>query len=67
MYVKNRFISESGRLISDIRDVNEQLNIEGFFVKIYIQKAFDSVNYSFLQAVLKTFGFGQDFLHFFAY
>ena len=38
-YVKNRFISESGRLISDILDVSENLNIDGFLVTIDIQKA----------------------------
>ena len=63
MYVKNRFISESGRLISDIMDVSEQINIEGFLVTIDIQKGFDSVNHSFLLAVLKAFGFRKDFLH----
>ena len=46
--VKNRFISESGRLISDILDVSVQLNIENVLVTIDIQKA-----------VLKAFGFGK--------
>ena len=62
-YVKNRFISESGRLISDIMDVSEQLNIEGFLVTIDIQIAFESVNNPFLLAVLKALSFGKDLLH----
>ena len=51
-YVKNRFISESGRLISDILDVSVQLNIENVLVTIDIQKA-----------VLKAFGFGKKKLY----
>ena len=31
-YVKNRFIEESGRLISDIIEISDWFNIEGFFV-----------------------------------
>ena len=56
-YVRNRFISESGRLISDTMDVSEQLNIDGYLVTIDIQKAFNSANHSFLLAVLKAIGF----------
>ena len=65
VYVKNRFISESGRLTSDIMDVSERLNFEGYLVTTDIQKAIDSVNRSFLLEVLKAFGFGKDFLHWF--
>ena len=31
-YVKNRFIEESGRLISDIIEISDWFNIEGLFV-----------------------------------
>ena len=67
-YIKNRFISESGKIISEIRNKSEQLNIEllkllSFLVTTDIQKPFDSVNHSFLLAILKAFGFGKNFLH----
>ena len=43
-YVKNRFISESGRLISDILEIAKTL-ARGFLVTIDIEKAFDSANH----------------------
>ena len=47
-HVKNRFISESGIVISDILEIAKKLALEGFLVKIDIEKAFDSVNHYFL-------------------
>ena len=32
-YVKNRFIGETGRLISDIIEISDWLNVEGFILK----------------------------------
>ena len=42
VYVKNRFICEGGRLISDILEMNESLNLKGYIVTVDIEKAFDS-------------------------
>ena len=61
-YVKNRFISESGRVISDILEIAKTLALEGFLVTIDIEKAFDSVNHCFLLQILRKFGFGIDFV-----
>ena len=58
MYVKNRYISESGKL----RDTASILNKKGFIVTVDIEKAFDSVDHSFLLAVLQKYGFGERFL-----
>ena len=46
--VKNRFISESGRVMSDILEIAITLALEGSLVTIDIEKAFDSVNHCFL-------------------
>ena len=62
-YVNGRFICETGRLISDIIEVSDVFNINGFLVTMDIEKAFDSLNYSFLLAVLKKFGFGTSFIN----
>ena len=61
-YVANRFISERGRLISDILEMTDILNMEGYLLKIDIEKAFYSVdNYLFL-AILEKYGFKKNFL-----
>ena len=61
-YVSNRFISESGRLISDVLEITDSLDIEGILRTAHINKAFNSINHSVLMCVLKKFGFGNDFL-----
>ena len=63
MYVKNRFISESGRVISDILEISNSLALEGFLVTVDIEKAFDSVNHCFLLQILRKFGFRIDFVN----
>ena len=61
-YVKNRFIGEGGRLISDILEVTDTLNLNGYMVTIDFEKAFDSLNHDFLMQVLIKFGFPDYFL-----
>ena len=48
VYVKNRFVSESGKLISDVMDKSERLNIESYMVTIDTQKAFHYTFFFFL-------------------
>ena len=62
-YVENRFIGESGRLIADIIEITDILNKEGFLVTMDIEKAFDSLDHTFLISVLKKFGFGNNFVN----
>ena len=47
-YVTNRFISEGGRLISDILEMTDIWNMKGYLLTIDIEKAFDSVEPYFL-------------------
>ena len=60
--IKGRFIGESIRLIDDILYHTEQKNIDGVLFAADIEKAFDSVEHCFIFAVLKKFGFGDDFI-----
>ena len=60
-YINNGFISESDRLISDVLEITNSLDSEGILMTVDIEKAFDSINHSFLMCVLKKFGFDNDF------
>ena len=61
-YVKRRFISEGGRLISDVLEISDKLQIKGFLMTVDIEKAFDSINHCFLIKVLEKYGFEKDFI-----
>ena len=61
-YVKNRFISKGGRVISDTLEIANMLALEGFLVAIDTEKRFDSVNNCLLLQILRKFGFGIDFV-----
>ena len=62
-YVKNRCISESGRLISDVIEMRGILDIPGYLVTTDIEKTFDSLDNDFQLSVLKKFGFGENFIY----
>ena len=55
-------IGESRRLISDIIEITEIGNVEGFLVTMDIEKAFDSLDHNFLISTLEKYGFGQNFI-----
>ena len=61
-YVKNRFIGESIRLISDILELSNSKNLSGYILTADLEKAFDSIDHTFLMSCLKKFGFGPKFL-----
>ena len=53
---------ESGRLISDLLVVTEKFRTKGYLVPIDIEKAFDSLDHSFLLTPEK-FSFGTNFIN----
>ena len=61
-YVENRFTGKSSRLIADITEITGVLNKEGFLVTMDINKAFDSLDHTFVISILRKFGFGYNFV-----
>ena len=61
-YVPSRFIGESVRLTSDVLEYMKTSELPGYLITIDIEKAFDSVDHTFLVAVLRKCGFGDDFI-----
>ena len=55
--IKNNFIGEPGWLISDITEITDCFNDEGFPVIMESEKAFDSLDHNILGSLLK-----KDFL-----
>ena len=60
--MENRFVGEGGRVISDILEMSESLNLKGYIVTVDIKKSFDSLSHSFLLSCLKKYGYGNDFI-----
>ena len=57
-----RFIGESVRLTSDLLEYMDYNNLPGYLVTTDIEKAFDSVDHTFLCATLRKFGFGENYI-----
>ena len=61
-YVQGRYITENIRTAIDIMHFAKQKHLPGIFVNIDFQKAFDSINWVFLEEVLIKFNFGASFI-----
>ena len=61
-YVNERFIGESGHLIGDVIKVCDIEKTSGYLLTVDFERGFDSLNQKFLIAVLKKYGFGEDFI-----
>ena len=59
-YVKDRYIGENVRLILDIMSYTEENNIPGVALFLDFRKAFDTIEWDFINNTLKKFGFGPD-------
>ena len=60
---KAAFIGKTISTIHDIVYLTEEQNMNGFITLIDFEKAFDSIEWNFLFKCLKTFNFGDSFLH----
>ena len=62
-FIKGRHIGDSITLMCDISDYANFKNIPGAVLLIDLLKAFDSLNWSFMFAILRNFGFGDFFIN----
>lgn len=60
-YIKDRYIGENIRTIIDIDFYLKKISLNAFVLQIDFQKAFDTINWSFIDKTLAKFNFGPDF------
>ena len=58
--MRGRYIGQNIRLINDIIQQTEQQKIPGILILLDFQKAFDSLEWSFIQNTLTLFNFGNE-------
>ena len=62
VFVKDRYIGESIRLINDTLVLTDSNEIEAILFSADFENAFNSIDHSFLFAVLESFGIGPNFI-----
>ena len=64
-YVKGRYIGENIRLIQDLMFYTNKENLPGMAIFLDFRKAFDTIEWHYLEKVLTHFNFGPNFLQWF--
>ncbi len=62
---KNRYIEENTRLIYDLINYCKENNKQCLLLLIDFEKAFDSLEWSYIRKVLQKYNFGNDFIKWF--
>ena len=63
--MKGRYIGECTRLVCDLIDRCEDEEIPGLLILLDFEKAFDSLEWSFISKSLEFFGFGESIIYWF--
>ena len=58
-FIKGRYIGQNVRLLDDILEYTDIKKIPGILLFIDFEKAFDTIEWPFIQNVLERFNFGQ--------
>ena len=58
-FVKGRYIGQNVRLINDILEQTKVQNIPGILLQLDFQKAFDTIEWKFIQNAIVLFNFGE--------
>ena len=61
-YVKGRYIGESIQLVIDILEYTAEHEEVGILFSADFEKAFDTIERTFILAALESFGFGPQFI-----
>ena len=64
-FMKCRYIGECTRLVCDLIDRCEDEEIPGLLILLDFEKAFDSLEWSFISKSLEFFGFGESIIYWF--
>ena len=64
-FIKGRYIGENIRLIDSVINYASAKNIPGLLLLIDFEKAFDTLEWSFIQKTLLSFGFGPSIIRWF--
>ena len=62
-YIRSRFIGTNARLIEDIIEYCDRFNKAGLILFLDFEKAFDTVEWSFMFKTLRAFKFGNSFIN----
>ena len=62
-FLKDRYIGENIRTISDLIEYTSLKNKPGYILLIDFEKAFDTIRWSYLYKCLNFFNFGEMFIH----
>ena len=60
MYVKNKHIGESRKVISNVIEIAKVKKLEDFLVAMDIEKAFHSLDHNFLIFTTEKYGSGRN-------
>ena len=58
-FMKDKFIGQNVRLLSDLTEYTDVKEISGIFLFIDFEKAFDSIEWNFIKRSLELFNLGQ--------
>ena len=61
-FLKNRYIGECTRLTYDLLEKAEKEDIPGILLLLDFEKAFDSLEWTFMQKTLRFLGFGESII-----
>lgn len=60
-FISGRYIGQNVRLLSDIMEFSDSKKIQGILLFVDFEKAFDTLEWSFILKTLEAFNFGDNF------